>query len=311
MNNNTNPFKSTKLISMDHYFDEMVKLFDSNSFPKVLLLNGKKGIGKFTLVLHFLNYVYSNKDKFKYNFKDKKIDVNSNFYQSILNQNCSDVIFLKAKDGKNLKIDDVRNLKATLSNTSLSKNPRFTIIDEVEFLNANSANALLKTLEEPSINNFFILINNQQGYLIPTISSRCIKNNIYLNSSGRSKIINYLTENQKDSLLIEDDGALTPGLLIAFNELYDKHKINNNDDIILKLNKLLSAYKKDKDKFLITLSVYLIDKFFHKLINENNNKIDFLINLKSTIVHKINDFILYNLNTNSVLNSIELRLKNV
>ena len=54
-------------------------------------------------------------------------------------------------------------MKSSLSRTSLSKNSRFTIIDEVEFVNENSVNALLKILEEPSGNNFFILINNQQA----------------------------------------------------------------------------------------------------------------------------------------------------
>ena len=39
--------------------------------------------------------------------------------------------------------------------------PRFIVIDEVEFLNENSANALLKTLEEPGTNNFFFFFNNQ------------------------------------------------------------------------------------------------------------------------------------------------------
>ena len=40
---------------MDQYFDELVSLYESDSFPRVLLLNGKKGIGKFTLTFHFLN----------------------------------------------------------------------------------------------------------------------------------------------------------------------------------------------------------------------------------------------------------------
>ena len=56
--NINNPFQSIKLISMNKYFNEMVQLHDTESFPKVLLLSGKKGIGKFTLVFHFLNYIF-------------------------------------------------------------------------------------------------------------------------------------------------------------------------------------------------------------------------------------------------------------
>lgn len=309
--NINNPFQSIKLISMNKYFNEMVQLYDTGSFPKVLLLSGKKGIGKFTLVFHFLNYIFSKKDNFNYNTEDKIIDVNSNFYNSIINQNCADVIFLQAIEGKNIKIDDVRNLKSTLSSSSLSTNSRFIIIDEVEFLNTNSVNALLKTLEEPSKNNFFILINNQQADLIATISSRCLQNKIYLNLNDRNKIVDHLIENRKISLLINDDGILTPGLLLAYNELFVKYKIFPEDDIFLKVHKLLNAFKKDKDKTLIGLTVFLVDQFFYKLIKKNNNRIDFLLHLKLSIVYKINDFIVYNLNINSVLKSIEFKLKNV
>ena len=309
--NINNPFQSIKLISMNKYFNEMVQLYDTGSFPKVLLLSGKKGIGKFTLVFHFLNYIFSKKDNLNYNTEDKIIDVNSNFYNSIINQNCADVIFLQAIEGKNIKIDDVRNLKSTLSSSSLSTNSRFIIIDEVEFLNTNSVNALLKTLEEPSKNNFFILINNQQTDLIATISSRCLQNKIYLNLNDRNKIVDHLIENRKISLLINDDGILTPGLLLAYNELFVKYEIFPEDDIFLKVHKLLNAFKKDKDKTLIGLTVFLVDQFFYKLIKKNNSKIDFLLHLKLSIVYKINDFIVYNLNINSVLKSIEFKLKNV
>ena len=48
-----NPLNSIRLICMDNHFDEMIKLYNINKFPKVFLLNGKKGIGKFTLVLQY------------------------------------------------------------------------------------------------------------------------------------------------------------------------------------------------------------------------------------------------------------------
>ena len=311
LKNHHSIFKSTKLISLDKYFDEMIKLYDSESFPKVLLLSGKKGIGKFTLVFHFINYIYSKKEKTNYNIKDKLINESSIFYKSIIKQTCTDVIFVEVENGKNIKIDDIRNLKSILSTSSLSENPRFIIIDEIEFLSISSVNALLKTLEEPSKNNYFILIDNQQTDLIETISSRCLKSNIYLNSNQRKKIINYFNENKKITLPLDNVDNLTPGVLIAYNEISNKYKLDETDDIYSKLNKLLYGYKKDKNIALINMSIFLIDKLFYNLVENNTNKIDFLLNLKSSIVKCINDFIIYNLNINSVLNSIETKLKNV
>ena len=77
-----NPLQSIKLISLEKYFEEMVKLYELNSFPKVLLLKGKKGIGKFTLIFHFLNYIYTKKGKNSYNTNDKLIDINKNLHLS-------------------------------------------------------------------------------------------------------------------------------------------------------------------------------------------------------------------------------------
>ena len=91
---------SIKLISLDKYLIEMIKLYESSSLPKVFLLHGSKGIGKFTLVFHFLNYIFSKNEQDSYNIKDKIINTNSNFYKSILKLNCSDVIFLQAEEGK-------------------------------------------------------------------------------------------------------------------------------------------------------------------------------------------------------------------
>jgi DNA polymerase-3 subunit delta' len=302
---------STKLVGLESYFDEMVKLYEIKKFPKVLLLNGKKGLGKFTLVMHFINYIYSRNETISYNLKDKTINTNSLFYNLFLNKTTQDVIFIQAEENKNIKIDEIRSLKSTLSNSSLSGNYRFTIIDEVEFLNQNSINALLKTLEEPSDNNFFILINNQQAKLIDTISSRCLKNNIFLNSTQRTEAINYLVKDRKIESLINFNNNLTPGLFLKFNEIFLKYKISEGDPLFIKLNFLINGYKKDKDKSLISLAFFLIDDLFFQKIQTNKNDINFLLDTKSSIIKNINDFVQLNLNINSILNLIEIKLKNV
>ena len=304
-------FLSTKLISLDVHLNEMINLYDSGNFPKVLLLNGQKGLGKFTLAFHFLNYIYSKKEKFSYNVQEKIINIKSFFYNSILNLSCADVLFLQAEEGKNIKIDNIRDLKNILSKSSLSSSPRFVIIDEVEFLNKSSVNALLKTLEEPSGDNYFILINNQQLDLVETISSRCLKTNIYLDLQQQRKVIDYFIENKKTILAMDYYKNLTPGLLLQYSELSNKYKITNEDTISSKLYNLLHGYKKDKNKALINMSIFLIDQFFYDLIQKNKNKIEFLSHLRLTIINKINNSVLYNLNISSVLNLIEIKLKDV
>ena len=308
---NLNPSFSTKLIGLDFYFNEMKNLYEANKFPKVLLLNGKKGIGKFTLIMHFINYIYSKNEINRYNLKDKVINVKSIFYNLLLKKTTPDVIFMQAEENKNIKIENIRSLKSTLMNTSLSSNPRFTIIDEIEFLNTSSVNALLKTLEEPSANNFFILINNQQTDLIETISSRCLKNNIFLSSNQKNEVIKYLIEDREIENILDFNHTLSPGLFLNFNEIYLKYKINKDDNILIKLNILINGYKKEKNKSLISLAYFLIEYSFLEKIKNNVNDIDFLLNTKSSIVKMIHDFVQFNLNISSVLNSIENKLKYV
>jgi len=306
-----NQLYSTKLVGLDHYFNEIINLFKSQKLPNILLLNGKKGIGKFTLIMHFINYIFSKNEVVPYNLKNKTINTESLFYNSLLNNTLQDVIFIHAEENKNIKIEDIRSLKSTISNSSLSNNPRFIIIDEVEFLNTSSVNALLKTLEEPSDNNFFILINNQQSDLIETISSRCIKSNIYLNQEKKNEVINYLIEDRNIDNLIDLNNNLSPGLFLKFNEIYLKLKITKDDNILIKLNALITAYKKEKVKDLISLSYFLIDHYFFYKIIKNKHETESLLNTKSHIIEIIHNFVTFNLNINTVLNSIKIKLNNV
>ena len=64
------------------------------------------------------------------------------------------------------------------------------LINNVEKMNINASNALLKILEEPSTNLFFILIHNSYKKLISTINSRCIKFNFFITESEKEEIIN-------------------------------------------------------------------------------------------------------------------------
>ena len=306
------PLLNPKLLALDEQFDQLINLYENNKFPKVLLLNGKKGLGKFTLINHFLNYLFTKNEKEKkYNITKKEINTNSKFYSSLLNQTSQEILFLKAEENKNIKIEDVRNLKQIISNTSLIDQPRFIIIDEVEYLNGNSANALLKILEEPSLNNFFILINNQQSDLLKTISSRCLAENIFMPYNKKKDVIDYLINlNQIKNIIIEDK-SLTPGTFIKFNYICEKYEITNEQSLENKLNLLLNLYKKDKDKAFISLIYYFIDIHFLKMIKERSMKTDYLLKRKSMIFENLDNLTKYNLNISSVLNDINFKLQNV
>ena len=63
MNNLTadkfSPVHSLKLFALKEHFYNFVKLHKNQKLPKIILLTGEKGIGKFTLIFHFINYMLS------------------------------------------------------------------------------------------------------------------------------------------------------------------------------------------------------------------------------------------------------------
>ncbi len=71
-----------------------------------------------------------------------------------------------------IAVDDVRRLKQFLGTTA-GAGWRVVLVDSADDLNANSANALLKSLEEPPPRTLFFLIASSAGRLLPTIASRC------------------------------------------------------------------------------------------------------------------------------------------
>ena len=297
------PLKSKKLIGMDSYFDYLLNLHSSNSFPKVMLISGKKGLGKFTLINHFLNYIFS---KNLYNLKDKIIDEDSEVYKKQLNSVFYNILHIKNEGSEKIKIEDIRSLKSILSKSTISKDPRFIILDDVEQLNTNSSNALLKIIEEPSEKNYFILIDNKKKNVIETISSRCIKINIYINKLNRSKIINSLIEQKNIKKILKHENLdLSPGLFLRYNSLCLEHDILYNLDYLTKLEKLLRLYKKSKNKMFIDLSILFTDEYFYNLSLKEKKQILLFYSLKNKIIHYINDFFIYNLNLNSVLNLIQ------
>lgn len=81
----------------------------------------------------------------------------------------------KGKMKKDITVEQVRELSGKLRQGSLLGGRKVAIIREADALNANSANALLKTLEEPAANTVIILISDDIAKLPKTIVSRCQK----------------------------------------------------------------------------------------------------------------------------------------
>lgn len=73
-----------------------------------------------------------------------------------------------------IKIDQIRDLAGFLNVGSHRGGRRVALVHPAEEMNQNAANALLKGLEEPPTNAFFILVSHRPARLLQTIRSRCV-----------------------------------------------------------------------------------------------------------------------------------------
>ncbi len=303
---NNDPKKTINLFGLQKKFNFLAEVFDKKKMPQILMLSGEKGIGKFTLINHLLNYVY---DKSNYDFKKNVINLNSEFNKQYLNGIFSNIVYLTGSHFKNVKIDDVRNLKSIISKSSILNKERFIIFDEVELFNANSLNALLKIIEEPSSNNFFVLINSKSKPLLQTISSRTLEIRIILNNEERIEIIESIIKDLNLEILIDYKITnLSPGNFLVFNEICKVNKIDISANFLSNFEKLIILYKKTKNYDLINLIMFLTNYYFHNLSNSNKENIDKIYENKVYVIDNINDFITYNLNQNSLINAINNKL---
>ena len=301
-----NSKKTSNLFGLKGNFEFLKNLYIKNKLPRAFMLSGKKGSGKSTLVNHFLHFCF---DKENYNEETNEFNHVSAFNNQFLNNIYSNIIYLLGSDFKNISVEDIRNLKKKIYQTSISDMPRFIILDDVELFNNNSLNALLKMIEEPTKNNYFFLINNKNKPLIETVKSRCLEVKIFLKNIDRIDIVNSLIKKfQIDPVINFENSDLTPGQFIKFNYIFIQNKISLNEDFSENLPIFLNLYKKNKDKMYIDMILFLADSHFNGLIENNLSSKDEIIKNKNYVFENINKFFLYNVNQNALLNSINNKI---
>lgn len=74
---------------------------------------------------------------------------------------------------RNITIDQVRRMQTRLTTRPTLGNRRVVIVDPADDMEKNAVNALLKSLEEPPVGTYFLLVAHRPGRLLPTIRSRC------------------------------------------------------------------------------------------------------------------------------------------
>ena len=307
---NLNPANQLSLFGHHLEFCNFIDLYKNKKLPNKILLSGEKGIGKSTLAYHIINRILSFDEDYSYDEKNFKIDRENKSYKLILNKSNPNFISIDIdEDKKSIDINQIRNLILTLNKSSFNTKPRLVLIDNIELLNINSVNALLKILEEPGENIYFVLINNNKK-ILPTLRSRCLNYNIHLKSEESFDIASkILGKNVKD--LIHDqmiNNYNTPGSMLSLLNF-----ANANDVDLTKINledfikKIIAEKKYKKDQFAKQLLYSLIELYFRQNVSLKNIN---LLKIQNYFLKKIKNTKVFNLDDETLLMEFEERVLN-
>ena len=285
----------SKMIGHKLLFNNFIYLDQIQKFPNKVLLNGPKGIGKKLFVNHFLNYFYLKENEQSYNLKNYEYNLSNNISKLISSNTHPNILKIYRKnDKKIIDIDQIREMIKFTNQTSFNNDRRFIIIENVNLLGINSANALLKSIEEPNNKIHYILINNSEFKVLETIKSRCLEFKLNLLNSEVMEIVNYHFEADiyKDINLDFINNYNSPSFLISLVNFLESNDLSIKDNSI---ENLLAYIIKNKsytsNHFIKEYLNLFIELFFYKNINISK-KISFKIKkyfyLKLSFVKKYN-----------------------
>ena len=307
------PSQSKKLFGMNSYFNEITKLYTKDIMPNKILLSGKKGVGKSTLAYHIINYILSLNEDHKYDLSNFEINKENKSYKMLQNFSHPDFYLIDLiDDKKNIDIAQIRKMINYTNKSSFNDTPRFILIDNIENLNKNSVNALLKVIEEPNDKIYFILINNNEKKILPTLKSRCLTFKINFTFDEVISVTNKLLGKNIFEIINIDiiSYYITPGEIVDLINLSEDKGINLKTLNLSDLLKLLidNKYYK-KNKLVKNLIINFIELFFLKeyVINKSKNTV---FNFYQTFINKIHNMEKFNLDEESLFLEFKAKLIN-
>ena len=283
------------MIGHKSLFKDFIYLDQIHKLPNKILLNGPKGIGKKLFVNHFLNYFYLKDNKEFYNLKNYEYNLSNNISKLITSNSHPNVLRIyKKNDKKIIDIDQIRDMIQFTNQTSFNNARRFIIIEDINLLGINSANALLKSIEEPNNKTFYILVNNSEFRTLETIKSRCLEFKTNLVNKEVMEIVNYYFDSNIYSDINLDfiNNYNSPSFLISLVNFLETNDLSlkecNIEDLLAYIikNKLYIS-----DEFIKEYLNLFIELFFYKNIYNSKNisfKIKKYFYLKLSFVKKYN-----------------------
>jgi DNA polymerase-3 subunit delta' len=162
----------------------LLNAYRSGRIPHAWLIGGAQGIGKATLAYRMARFVLTHRDPRAPTVQRAEslwVDPNEAAARHIATGAHGGLLALeRTLNDKGvmrtvITVDETRETISFFGSTAAVEGWRVCIVDTVDELNPNAANALLKILEEPPQQSLFLLLSHAPARVLPTIQSRCRK----------------------------------------------------------------------------------------------------------------------------------------
>jgi DNA polymerase-3 subunit delta' len=162
---------------------EMLSAYREGRLAHAWLKSGAEGVGKATLAWRFARFLLANPDpnaRAAREARDLRVDPSHPAARHLAALAHPDFSLVrrdwkadKKKFSSEIQVDRVRAALQVFQMSAAFGGWRVCIVDSAEDLNRNSANALLKMIEEPPQRSLILIVSHRPGQVLPTIRSRC------------------------------------------------------------------------------------------------------------------------------------------
>ncbi len=224
---------------------------------------------------------------------------------NLINKNNLPSLITIAPDGATIKKQQIEDLKISFETKPIYSKYNIYIIKNAEKLNASSANAMLKFIEEPTDGIIGFFLTNNKDVIIPTIKSRC-----------QSLVVTYESNNILEKLNITEEEYKNYQLLIKvyLSKINSSSFISNKDFILSKISERKDIETMFKIIFEIFYQNFLKNQnkeYNEELINiyqeENNSKNIKILNIITKILQDLS----YNVNIELLLDKFVIEMRNL